>query len=357
MKIRSVVTWVAGATLLILGEGLGAEKADEIGPLFNVVKGDKWGYIDRAGRIVIELKFEGAGPFSEGLAPFRQGGRWGFIDRTGAEVIKPQFSEVGPFSEGWAPYCLDDGQRRMWGYVDKTGKVVVPPALNWAWPLSDGRARIILQGKHCFCDQKDNIFKSREWGEVGDYSEGLAPVESRRNFKWGYIDKNTQFVIKPRFDSAHPFHEGLAAVGQAGKIDRNHKLVRRPSVGFIDKKGEYVIPSKFDLAWDFSEGLAAVLVGAEFSAGGRQGGQWGYIDKTGKLVIEPAYDDAGNFSEGMAQVAKVASWGFVDRTGRLVVEPSYDKVWDFRDGLARVADGPKIGYIDKTGSYVWKPQE
>ena len=64
--------------------------------------------------------------------------------------------------------------------------------------------------------------------------------------------------------------------------------------GFINKNGEWIISSKFEEAFYFSEGLAAV----EYF------GNWGYIDRTGEWVIQPAYRDAKPFTEGLACVMK-----------------------------------------------------
>ncbi|EAH9640326.1 WG repeat-containing protein, partial [Campylobacter coli] len=51
--------------------------------------------------------------------------------------------------------------------------------------------------------------------------------------------------------------------------------------GFIDKNGEFVIKPNFDDAWYFREGLAKVGLN----------GKYGFIDKSGKIVIEPIFDD------------------------------------------------------------------
>ncbi|ECL3693363.1 WG repeat-containing protein, partial [Campylobacter coli] len=51
--------------------------------------------------------------------------------------------------------------------------------------------------------------------------------------------------------------------------------------GFIDKSGKFIVKPKFDEAWDFSEGLAAVGLN----------GKWGFIDKNGEFAIEPIFDD------------------------------------------------------------------
>jgi hypothetical protein len=52
-----------------------------------------------------------------------------------------------------------------------------------------------------------------------------------------------------------PFEEGLARVCEDGKY------------GFIDRNGEYVIPAIFEAASSFYENICAV----------KQGGKWGYI--------------------------------------------------------------------------------
>ncbi len=51
--------------------------------------------------------------------------------------------------------------------------------------------------------------------------------------------------------------------------------------GFIDKNGDFVIKPKFDDAWYFREGLAAVELN----------GKYGFIDKSGKIIAKPEFDD------------------------------------------------------------------
>ncbi|ECR3642583.1 WG repeat-containing protein, partial [Campylobacter coli] len=67
---------------------------------------------------------------------------------------------------------------------------------------------------------------------VWSFWEGLAGV--KLNGKWGFIDKNGEFAIKPNFDDAWYFREGLAKVGLNGKY------------GLIDKSGKIVIEPIFD---------------------------------------------------------------------------------------------------------------
>ena len=56
--------------------------------------------------------FDCALDFSEGYAPVRIGEKWGLIDRSGKVVIEPRFEDAGIVSEGLL--ALKDGDH--WGY-------------------------------------------------------------------------------------------------------------------------------------------------------------------------------------------------------------------------------------------------
>ncbi|NEO54198.1 MAG: hypothetical protein F6K54_14575 [Okeania sp. SIO3B5] len=64
--------------------------------------------------------------FSEGLVAIKIGNKWGFIDRTGKMVISPQFDKVENFWKGLAPVKIGDES----GYIDKTGRFIWPSGLN-----------------------------------------------------------------------------------------------------------------------------------------------------------------------------------------------------------------------------------
>lgn len=63
---------------------------------------------------------------------------------------------------------------------------------------------------------------------VGDFSEGLGLV--KKNGKFGFVNKDGRFVIKPQFFDANSFYGGMAAV----KIKKDDKF------GFINKEGKIV---------------------------------------------------------------------------------------------------------------------
>lgn len=147
---------------------------------------------------------------------------------------------------------------------------------------------------------------------------------------WGYIDKDAQFVIEPKFHDAWDFHEGLAAV----RIDWAR--------GYIDKTGNFVIEPQFQYAGPFIDGKAFVELD----------GKWGYIRPDGSWAEEP-HEVEGNpiactplspgelppefaFSEGLAVSIKGKKYGYVDEDKKFVIKAQFMQAKDFSEGLAAV---------------------
>jgi hypothetical protein len=227
---------------------------------------------------------------------------------------------------------------------------------------------------------------------------GLFPFREGKK-KWGYINRRGEVVIKPRFEYAHEFSEGLAHVFTekgVGCIDEHGKLLfilaYNPDLidwidpfkeglaafsvnhkcGFFDRQGKVVIPPKFDHTYGFSEGRAAVLAGAKwlrFPEPTPTDGKWGFIDKTGRLVIPTQYDYVGGhgFSDGLALVSSGNGYAYLDRNGKAVLtfpdkpkSPKFDIFPSgFSEKLARVSTSSqrsRYGFIDRTGKFAIKPR-
>ena len=68
--------------------------------LLRVRQGDKWGYINSKGAIVVEPQFDDALNFAEnGLACVEQDNKYGYINSKGTYVINPQFDFADSFAE------------------------------------------------------------------------------------------------------------------------------------------------------------------------------------------------------------------------------------------------------------------
>jgi hypothetical protein len=194
------------------------------------------------------------------------------------------------------------------------------------------------------------------------------------NGKWGYINRQGKIAIKPQFDDAEDFFNGLAEVKIGERwtfINESGKTVfaRTAAVwgsfsdgviccimrvgeggsikwGYMDKTGQVIIAPQFDYELPFSEGLAAVKLGEK----------WGFIDHSGELKIAPKFNWGGYFSDGLANIQINRKAYFIDESGKIVLETNGYEADPFSEGLAAVNFGGAWGYIDKTGKVVIKPQ-
>ena len=80
--------------------------------------GDKRGFIDPTGKLVINPQFDYADDFENGLALVGVGNKFGYIDTTGRYVINPQYQEASRFAEGFARVAIGDNDTGIkYGYI------------------------------------------------------------------------------------------------------------------------------------------------------------------------------------------------------------------------------------------------
>ena len=85
-----------------------------------VRKGNKYGFIDTTGKVVIPFQYDLTYGFSEGLARVEKDGKVGFINKTGDIAIPLQYDDAGGFKEVFAEVNKAD----KWFYINKQGQRV-----------------------------------------------------------------------------------------------------------------------------------------------------------------------------------------------------------------------------------------
>lgn len=108
------------------------------------IKENENALIDRYGRILQKYPYYTVGALREGKLSFQKkmGDRFGYINEKGEVVIEPQFSTAEPFQDGRAIVSHEKDYWNRYGLIDSNGKVVIPLAYDNAQLL--GNKRIAL---------------------------------------------------------------------------------------------------------------------------------------------------------------------------------------------------------------------
>ncbi len=350
----------------------------------------------------MNLKFDHACSFSEGLAAVKINGLYGYINQQSQMLIEPQFTDAGDFNDNVAivgiknkQVCIDrsgkiiskkydciitfsegmaivesKGKR---GYINIAGKLVIPVEFISALNFSEGLAPVYIDKKKLgFINKAGELVIPAKFKWSSGFNEGLAPI-LLNNF--GYINNLGEIMIAPDFVSARKFSNGLAVVcseigkhkyiNKKGKViiegpfnsaadfDSNGLAIVQPmdkagqAFGCINKQGEWIIPADFKNISPFENGIAKVE--SDYLSG--------FINEQGEFIDKSEYYriNTASFTEGLARVQpadKYGYYGFIDINGKMVIEPVFHWALPFKDGLAVVQINNKWGYINTAGKQV-----
>ncbi len=324
-----------------------AEPFDDNGLAF-VKKNGLYGVIKTDGSYLFEPLFSDrwGGFQANGLAAIKQNEYWGYIRADGTFFIEPQFDEeVMPdygfmqFEKGVAR-VIKDGK---YGYLLENGEYLFEPQFDYAFYFNDSGVAVVRNGAlEGMVSVNGDFICPIVYNRIYDVSEEFAKIYNYVGGKilYGFFDIANKRMIEPRFDYIGDFSdEGLALVLDED-LDNGCGLY-----GYIGRDGEYMIKPIFESAHDFQEGLAAVSTDSE---------KWGYIGIDGKYVIEPQFDFAYGFRCGMApvechiQTEELDSWGcpyeleyygLIDTQGRLLLPYEYDTITISEDGIVTAKKG------------------
>jgi len=210
--------------------------------------------------------------------------RWGIIDKTGKVVVEPLYDDIGDYSKGvaWAKngtsfglviegkFKALDGVEKIWDFEGQT--------LTYAKK----------NDKIGFIDMKGNWAIDPKFDKAKAFNKGLAPVLVGK--KWGYINTKGDLVIQPTYADAEVFsNEGLAPV-------------KEKDWGFINESGKLVIPTQYGITAGGFGGLVALF--REDEKGFKDGvarvkneKRWGFLKPDGTVLGNQWFDQAEPFKK------------------------------------------------------------
>ena len=348
---------VVGLVLGLLSIPPGVQ-AGPWGARYPIKLNGRYGYIDARGVVVVKARYEAVEPFSEGLAAVKYRGRWGYIDRSGRMVVplrplgcddgRPierravgsEFRDVpaGPFRHGRALLCRS---ARDAGFIDRRGRIVAGP-FHYAESFSDARAlacRTTNGRQACGYIAVDGRVRIKlRYRRARSFAGGLAAV--LRAGKWGFIDAAGREVIAPRFLEVGDFSEGLAPVAVAAN----------GGWGYVDRKGVMRVRPMFRAAGSFAGGVAAATYKPMTHF------RWALIDKAGHPLSQRRYRRLSVSSLGVVGCSE-AGCKVIDTRGRSAYQGRYAYMHPLDGPLDFARTTRHWGYVDRRGEWVWKSAE
>lgn len=263
--------------------------------------------------------------------------KWGFMDKSGKLVIKADYDRVYGFSCGWA--LVVDGNDKT--YIDKNGK-------SGKVPDTDTYYTYFYHDRISFKDgdlygKWDNNFVEvipADYKKIGMTADNGYCYYSEDGKQYGFLDKNGKVVVEEEFDYCATFDDGICVVGELKSDEMRY--------GIINEKGVYTYETQKDGLINLGEGRVAFYKASKE--------KYGIIDKNGNEILGATYDDIEPFSCGLAMVEKNDKCGYIGTNGDEKIAPRWAGASSFSDNVAWVqkdADS-KIELIDKSGETLFK---
>ena len=269
LKGETLTTSINGFKLI---DGFGTDVNGFSHGLAPVKMGEKWGFINSTGKVVIDTKYDKVDAFEDDYTIVLSGTNHVILDTKGTEtlIVVSDLADVKQFSEHLAPYRATN---KTFGFIGVNGKVSIPA----------------------------------QFESVGYFHEGLAWAKQTGGVL-GYINTKGEWVIKPQFTAGKEFESesGLARV----KVGEQW--------AYVSKAGEILYVKDTEKFEDFSNGLAL----------GKKGEKFGFYNNKGQWTIPPQFDGARDFKNGYAAAKLGDKWGIINKEGKWVIQPQFDGIKD-----------------------------
>ena len=259
------------------------------------------------------------------LMPAFDGEKWGYINSDGGVVLEPQFDEATAFTgDGIAAVAKNGLYYAINVAGDKYG-VDDNPNSSRIQGLAYAFGKCFQakkDGKYGFFDFDYNqILTSLQFDEVTRASYGV--VVAKNGSEWGIYCLSDGSLIKGGIEDVavtsygSVFSEGRGMIKIGGRWH------------LVNTSGEDIISETFaDAKAPESEGYIAVADDAE---------RWGFINDNGEHVIDYKYIDAYSFSDDVAAVKMYNDrWVYISARDIPISEETFEEATPFHGGVAQL---------------------
>lgn len=208
-----------------------------------------------------------------------------------------------------------------YGVMDEKANVKIEN--EYTWIVSNGAGGYLALRTDVWDSAPDGVYLIDETGYVSptgvkvasflmDFSEGLSPALSTENGKYGYLNSEGQWEIRPQYAYADAFMNGFAVA----TLDSGS--------GVIDKNGSWQITPKYDfvdIGSENSRAIACVNYGSSANVFSKQDAEriysfdedlmGAYVSVSGNSVIAYFEDRVAEYDLSGNEISSVSPSGYL----------------------------------------------
>lgn len=175
------------------------------------VQDKKLGIINNKLKVIAKAQYASAKEISpEGYMTVKKGDKYGVVDKNGKVIIKPQYDDLGTFYNGMARVILKD----KIGYINLKNNLVIPAEYevidDWYNSFALGTAIIKKDGKYGIITKTGKYAAKPEYQSI--YSDSVNQLYIvNLNDKYGVLDAAGKVILKPEYTNIETIKDIIIA--------------------------------------------------------------------------------------------------------------------------------------------------
>lgn len=212
------------------------------------VIGDKFGYVRRDGKIMIEPKYKVLGDYADFTIASENGSNFGYLSKTGDVLIPFDYTKTSAFNSGYASVCKNN----KWYVIDGNNNIALATDMDYLGIYSEGVLPAMKGGKAGFISLDGKEVLPFKYEMVSSVHKGK--FNYKENGKWGVRDIKEKVLLSPAYEVISDFYDEfgnklLANDGKYGLLDSEEKEILSPTFDFIQLDSLhkiYLVSQKID---------------------------------------------------------------------------------------------------------------
>ena len=300
-----------------------------------------YGYMNYAGKLIIDCRYESIGSFGKYMHAKRNG-KWGWINEQDETVIAFEYDFIENYEADKNEFRYKKENEFGWinfQFQSKTANSLI----EWADELEsiDSTAKNIRVGSHYGLIYNAGDFIIPIEFETPIVFDTLKRAVVKKNGFWGAINFNGNTIVPFEYEEQFQFGDnGFACVkknNSYGVIDDNGQIIvpiiheefiytdyqywvlrDGNKYGIADNRGQLMIPIEYDRIYPFIDSLALA----------KKGRKWGYVNQENEIVIPFEYQTLNSFINNRAIAQKGEFWGIINQENEVLLPFEYDFLSD-----------------------------